>query len=294
MAETRKSTAKKTGRFAAADTSPAHLLAFLDRLTDGAGNALLARINNQNADLEAIAREIASGAAVEELSKLARTGTEAHGIAWVTQADYNYVGLPPEAEDCDFRSGFDTYLRERLGKRADGFATIFEALDRHEAPFIIETGCLRVPRNWDGDGQSTFQFDWYARERQGRVMTIDVNPRSIDSARRACSSVTSTILNDSVATLDALGAAGMGPAALIYLDSFDLDLDNPMPSAMHHAMELMAARHLLGPGTILCIDDFDVAPLGPGGKGLIVDRFLDTIRAEVLYSGYQKVWRISA
>ncbi|MQR99919.1 hypothetical protein [Gluconobacter aidae] len=293
MAETRKSTAKKAGRSAATDTFSAHVLAFLDRLTDGAGKALLTRINNQNADMEAIVREIASGAAVEELVKLVRTGTEAAGSTWVTQADYDYVGLPPEAADCDFRSGFDTYLRERLGKRADGFATIFEALDRHEAPFIIETGCLRVPRNWDGDGQSTFQFDWYARERQGRVMTIDVNPQSIDSARRACSSVTSTILNDSVATLDALGAAGMGPAALIYLDSFDLDLDNPMPSAIHHAMELMAARRLLGPGTILCIDDFDVAPLGPGGKGLIVDRFLHTIRTEVLYSGYQKVWRIS-
>ena len=294
MAETRKSTAKKVGRSARTGTFPAHVLAFLDRLTDGAGKALLARIDDQNADMEAIVREIASGAAVEKLAKLVRTGTEADGIAWITQADYDYVGLPPEAADCDFRSGFDTYLRERLGKRADGFATIFEALDQHEAPLIIETGCLRVPCNWDGDGQSTFQFDWYAREKQGRVMTIDVNSQSIDSARRACSSITSTILNDSVATLDALGAAGIGPAALIYLDSFDLDLDNPMPSAIHHAMELMAARRLLGQGTILCIDDFDVAPLGPGGKGLIVDRFLDTIRADVLYSGYQKVWRISA
>ncbi|WP_339412698.1 hypothetical protein [Gluconobacter wancherniae] len=294
MAETRTSIAKKTGRSNVTGASSAHVLAFLDRLTDGAGKALLTQINNQNADIEAIAREIASGTPVEELAKLARIGTVLDGIAWVTQANYDYVGLPPEAADCDFKSGFDTYLRERLGKRADGFATIFEALDQHETPFIIETGCLRVPRNWDGDGQSTFQFDWYAREKQGRVLTIDVNPQSIDSARRACSSVTSTILNDSVATLDALGASGMGPAALIYLDSFDLDLDNPMPSAIHHAMELMAARRLLAPGTILCIDDFDVAPLGPGGKGLIVDQFLNTIRAEVLYSGYQKVWRISA
>jgi len=76
------------------------------------------------------------------------------------------------------------------------------------------------------------------------------------------------------------------------LDSFDLDLDNPMPSAIHHAMEVMAARNLIGAGSIVCIDDFNVPPLGPGGKGLIVDKFMENINAEVIYSGYQKIWKI--
>ena len=253
--------------------------ALLDALTDGEGAGILSDLFAESATAEAIARRIATGSAVEVLAKLARTNTDS--IEWITKADYDYVGLPQEAELTDFRTGFETYVRKLLHKRADGFSTIFDALDQHKRPLIIETGCLRVPCNWDGDGQSTFLFDWYARERNGSVITIDANAASIESARRACSSVTSTILNDSV-------------AALIYLDSFDLDVSNPMPSAIHHAMEMMAARGLFGPGTILCVDDFNVAPLGPGGKGLIVDQFLTTIRTEVLYSGYQKVWRISS
>lgn len=266
------------------------MLALLDRLTNNEGRNLLEKLKNAPDAIDDVAREIAVGSPVEVLAKLARTDTSERD--WIAKSDYDYVGLPPDAESCGFHTGFNTYIRERVGKRAEGFATIFDALDHHDNPLIIETGCLRVPRNWEGDGQSTFQFDWYARENRGHVITIDINEHSINSTRRACSSITSTILNDSVATLEALGANAASPAALLYLDSFDLDRSNPMPSAIHHAMEVMAARGLIGPGTVLCIDDFNVEPLGPGGKGLIVDQFLTTINAEVLYSGYQKVWRI--
>jgi len=41
---------------------------------------------------------------------------------------------------------------------------------------------------------------------------------------------------------------------------------------------------------------FAVQPLGrgsrPARKGMIVERFLSNIRAKVLYSGYQKIWRL--
>lgn len=264
----------------------------LDRLTNGQGRNLLERLCDSEEKLEDIAQEVSVSSGVEALFKLARTQTRS--IDWTIKADFAYVGLSPECEHEGFRVGFDTHIRPRLGKRSDGFAVLFEALDVHERPTIIETGCLRVQQNWEGDGQSTFQFDWYARERYGNVITIDINAQSIDSARRACSSVTSTILNDSVATLNALGTQIRKPASLIYLDSFDLDLSDPIPSAMHHAMEVMAARNLIGPGTILCIDDFNVPPLGPGGKGLIVDRFMESVNAEVLYTGYQKIWRVQS
>jgi len=83
-----------------------------------------------------------------------------------------------------------------------------------------------------------------------------------------------------------------GPAALLYLDSFDLDRDNPLPSAIHHAMELTAARPLIGPGTVVCVDDYCIGGVA-GGKGLILDKFFTSIRAEVLHSGYQKIWLMS-
>ena len=47
---------------------------------------------------------------------------------------------------------------------------------------------------------------------------------------------------------------------------------------------------LVGPGTVICVDDYAVG--SKGGKGMIVERFLSNIRAKVLYSGYQKIWRL--
>ncbi|MFI4980533.1 MAG: hypothetical protein ACHQIO_09300 [Nevskiales bacterium] len=79
-------------------------------------------------------------------------------------------------------------------------------------------------------------------------------------------------------------------ASLLYLDSYDVDLADPLPSAIHHALELTAARALIGPGSIVCVDDYGFG--SGGGKGMILDKFFSSIRAQVLYSGYQKVWRV--
>jgi hypothetical protein len=135
-------------------------------------------------------------------------------------------------------------------------------------------------------------FDALARTRGGFFFSIDVTMESIESARRACSSTTNLLCGDSVATLHHLSALTPRPANLLYLDSYDLDPQNPMPSAIHHAMELIAAQPLIGPGTLVCVDDYNVGPQA-GGKGLLLDRYFSAIRAEVLHSGYQKVWRLA-
>jgi hypothetical protein len=134
-----------------------------------------------------------------------------------------------------------------------------------------------------------FSGAWSARSWNGLFFSIDALPESIETARRALSSASNLICNDSVAALHALTRVLGGAASLLYLDSFDLDIANPLPSAIHHILELAAARPLIGPGTIVCVDDYEI--LGhQGGKGLILDQFFSTIRAEVLHIGYQKVW----
>ncbi|WP_144880144.1 O-methyltransferase [Gluconacetobacter diazotrophicus] len=267
-------------------------LSILGALSGTDGNILANHILQTPSSVKDILYKISTGTPVEMLRKEAASHTSDEGGR--IEADFNYVGLPDEASHVSFETGFQEFMRPRLGARQKGFSVLFEHLSRHDRPFILETGCLRIPNNWEGDGQSTFQFDWYARENSGTVITIDLNRESIESARRACSNVTNTILNDSVSALNALSSLTSSPASLIYLDSFDLDPNNPMPSAIHHAKEMMAARHLIGPGTLICVDDFQVGPLDGGGKGLIIDQFMDTIRAKVLYSGYQKIWQIAS
>lgn len=226
-----------------------------------------------------------------------RARTRDTGRSGFKEADFGYVGLDqPEAED-DFGRLFDGLFAPRLSRNKDrepGFRRIFETLDamRPPRPLIIETGCLRMPGNWEGDGQSTFLFDAYARLNGGLIISIDLNIDSIDTARRACSGHTQLIHNDSVMALSSLAALLEGQRVdLLYLDSFDLDLADPLPSATHHIMELAAVRPLVKRGTIVCVDDYRVDGI-VGGKGAIVDKYMESVDARVLHDGYQKVWQI--
>jgi len=226
-----------------------------------------------------------------------RRVTHSPSASGFKRADYDYVRLDEPEEDAGFRVQFDALFAPRLRGGQDreaGFRAIFGALDASagKAPLIVETGALRVPGNWRGDGQSSFMFDAYVRFNGGAFFSIDANIESIDTARRACSGHANLIHNDSVAALATLASLLDGRRVdLLYLDSFDVVAGDPMPSAIHHIMELAAIRPLLKSGSIVCIDDFR-AHGEAGGKGAIVDRYMAAVDAAVLHDGYQKAWRI--
>ncbi len=268
------------------------ITSLLDQISgSGQGRRLLDRLLKTDEPPAAIASAIAESAAFGRLYKLSRTVDIMP--AGQKEADLGFVGLAELDQHLPFNVQFERFFLPKLGRRADGFAAIFNAVQlRQQRPLIVETGCLRIPGNWDGDGQSSFMFDALVRDRDGVFLSIDITPDSIDSARRACSSATQLICNDSIAALHALSQIVHELVGLLYLDSFDLDCSDPMPSAIHHLMELTAARPLIGPGTIVCVDDYEVGEQR-GGKGLLLDRFFSEIRAEVLYSGYQKAWRFT-
>jgi hypothetical protein len=255
----------------------------------GQGAAMLDRLLQSTDAARDVAREIVASPAFELLYKEVRTGAITNSER--KEADPAFVGIPDLDPALPFDDQFKRFFRPRLEARADGFATIFRNLPRAKNELlIIETGSLRIPGNWGGDGQSTFMFDALARSCGGLFFSIDVTLESLDTARRACSSATNLLLGDSVVTLRNLAASIGRPADLLYLDSFDLDPKNPMPSAIHHAMELIAAQPLVGPDTIVCVDDYSVQS-EVGGKGLLLDLYFSRVRAEVLHSGYQKMWR---
>ena len=263
---------------------------FLGQLVGGdKAGEMLNKMLDPNEQLQLLARSIAKTTPFERLFKQVRTLNIQQSSS--KESDPAYVGLTNFDCKAPFAENFRTHFAPLLANRADGFNAIFGALmDQERKPLIIETGCLRVAGNWAGDGQSTFLFDTYAQQRGGWAFSIDINLESIETARRACSHITQFILNDSVAALNALSSTLPTTASLLYLDSFDLDINNPTPSAIHHILELLAARPLLGPGTVVVVDDFGIADRG--GKGMIVNDFFSRSSAEVLYNGYQKVWRM--
>jgi hypothetical protein len=265
------------------------IIALLNRIAgDGEAHGLLARLLDHAEPPTQVAESIAASAGFERLYKSVRTRDI--GVEGPKDANPVFVGLTELPSGLSFEEQFKQLFHPRLGKRADGFGVIFDELLKSKGEVVIvETGCMRIPCNWEGDGQSTFMFDALVQDRGGLFFSIDIALQSIDTARLACSSMTQLIFNNSVPTLHALNRVTPLKASLLYLDSFDFDMNNPLPSAIHHSLELTAAGSLIGPGTIVCVDDYALG--SDGGKGMILDKFFSSIRAEVLHCGYQKVWR---
>ena len=212
--------------------------------------------------------------------------------------DHGLVEMPPPDPGLAFAALFARHYERRLEKRAGGFKALFAALARLPAPLLVlETGTLRLAGNWEGDGQSTYLFDVFVQAEQaagrgGALFSIDLSLDSIGAARRVCSGFANLICNDSVQALHTLARLLVGrQASLLYLDSFDLDLADPMPSASHHLMELAAAAPMLCTGSLVAVDDYCVEGT-VGGKGLLVDLYMQSIGAEVIHSGYQRIWRL--
>jgi len=210
----------------------------------------------------------------------------------------------------DFWSWFDDIASPKLAHRTESFRKIFTYLDGFDRPIgVIETGCVRQQDNWAGDGQSTILFDKYAEFHPGSVVySVDLDPQATALCRSLVSDRVWIHTGDSIAWLKSLTdhpPAALKHVDLLYLDSYDVDLDDPMPSAVHHLKELVAIAPLLSSGTLVVVDDSPssfigvpdqnnlVKPIRPpriGGKGRLIAEYAAQIGADVLFTEYQCGW----
>jgi predicted O-methyltransferase YrrM len=154
---------------------------------------------------------------------------------------------------------------------------------------------VRQAGNWQGDGQSTVLWGDFASRFDAEVHTVDLDPLP---ARRiledlGMGEMVQAHEGDSVRFLhDFAVREPRRQIDLLYLDSYDLDIKNPYPSALHHIMELAAARPCLGPGSIVAIDDnLELDTGGRVGKGMLVGDWFHKIGIPPLHLGYQFIWR---
>ncbi|MEO7387597.1 MAG: hypothetical protein ABIX37_11725 [Gammaproteobacteria bacterium] len=209
-----------------------------------------------------------------------------------------------------FLEQFEQQWAPRLGPRRDSFRAAFEYLTRKKPAghLIIETGCARQTDNWEGDGQSTYMFDRFASACEGDVYTVDISPESCAYARSIVGPRTQVATEDSVPFLNRL-AGELKPGGrqidLLYLDSFDWDPANPVPSGVHHLKELCAIAPALQPGTLVMVDDsfhalrgFRSGPenfvlledQGIAGKATFVAQYFHQIGVPLAFDGYQCGW----
>lgn len=201
-----------------------------------------------------------------------------------------------QSQPSSFLSYFDRTYYKNLGVRRDSFRKIFELLESQKKSFytIIETGVanlcinnsLTSPEAFSHQGQSTILFDEFLNHCDGMLYSVDVNPTHCALARNVVSPKTCVTCADSVAFL--WGFESVYNIDCIYMDSYDIDWDDPHPSSLHHLKEFCAILPKLRPGCIVFVDDNN----GSSGKGGYIRDFMKQVGVDTIFDNYQVGWVI--
>lgn len=175
--------------------------------------------------------------------------------------------------------------------RYDTFNCALNLLDTKKDPVIIETGTARMGKEWClTDGCSTFIFAEWVEKNGGTLFSVDISKESIQtckSALKAQQRFVTFAQSDSVVFLQKFNKQ----IDFLYLDSFDFDENNPIPSQEHHLKEIIAAYPHLTPNSVVMIDDCDLPYGGEnyGGKGKLVIEYLVAKGWKIVMQEYQAI-----
>lgn len=183
---------------------------------------------------------------------------------------------------------FDQIFKPLYGdgdKRWPAFRLIAEKLLGLGRPVVIvETGSIRQPGNFAGDGNAALLWDWIALMTNGVFLTIDIDPMATSVTKSLCGySICHT--QDSVTAL-------RGPlptsADLLYLDSYDYFPGQEINAMMHQAAELGSVWSRLPEGCLIASDDCHNAQ---SGKHVFTRMMLGALGMKPLLESYVTVWQ---
>lgn len=113
---------------------------------------------------------------------------------------------------------------------------------------IVETGTSA----WGTD--STRLWNSYVSSFGGNLYSVDIRPEPREVLGNL-GPFTKLFVDDSVNFLKNLHHHNVSKVDLVYLDSFDIDWQNPYPAMKHGLLEFEAIEKYLKPGSIIVIDD---------------------------------------
>jgi hypothetical protein len=115
----------------------------------------------------------------------------------------------------------------------------------------IETGC--ASGGYDNFGVYLAK---YCKDNNGKFSTVDISEDYINKSKILYHDVIGEnnneyVVSDSIKFLQSYN----GIPNLVHIDSYDLDLLNPLPSMLHHWLEFEAIQDKMPSGSLLLIDD---------------------------------------
>jgi len=201
------------------------------------------------------------------------------------------VCFPAYGQEC-----CQEFLESRIAKSDKRYSTFKYALsllEERNAKVLVETGTARYgSKNCSGDGCSTLIFGNWAIAHGAKVFSVDIDRSAVGAAEIAVliafskeeylKGTIKIVCQDSVSFLNDFDRK----IDFLYLDSYDVDLNNPYPSQEHHLKEIIAAYPHFSQNCIVMIDDCD---LPFGGKGKLVIEYLLERGWTIAASEYQTI-----
>ena len=186
-----------------------------------------------------------------------------------------------------------SHTENPIRNRKITFDYIYKRFKSKDGVFIIETGCMRNDHgdlSFGDDGCSTFIFDRLARYTNGKFFSCDLSIKNINFAKDICKN-TNFVESDSVLFLTTFN--DIDKVDLLYLDSYDYDPANPLPSQNHHLKEIKSVMGKLKSGALILIDDADAMLDGTyRGKATLVIDYFSSLGITPIIKSYQVLFQI--
>ena len=175
--------------------------------------------------------------------------------------------------------------------RRDGFKIIFSELEKMNKSFyrIVETGTTRKDPShklaWK-DGMGTLMFENFVNYHNGKVDTVDIDLEACNQCQSLVGSNVEVHCCDSLDFLKNIKEH----IDFYYLDSWDVDRNNPLPSQEHHLKEFKMIEPNLK-NCIVGIDDNFMHGNVDVGKGRLVKKYLSEKNIFPIHDAYQLVYK---
>jgi len=151
------------------------------------------------------------------------------------------------------------------------FKELFKNMEELKKPLnILETGIASAGT------MSTYLFNEYVRKYGGRFWSVDTNKNLVDIHSGNMCPASTLVHDDSVNFLSQWAEFHSNEQAdVVYLDSYDLDWNDPHPSALHGLNEYIALMPVLKKNSLLLIDDTPSTPYWLDTRGGLYVDMLD-------------------
>jgi len=133
------------------------------------------------------------------------------------------------------------------------FKELFKQMEGLKNPYILESGIA------SRGTYSTYLFNEYVKKYGGFFWSVDIDKSLVETHKGNMCPATQLISDDSVSFFTEWSKSH-DVANVIYLDSYDLDFYNPVPSANHGLLEYKSLMPVIKKNTLLLIDDTPINP----------------------------------